>query len=160
MDMDLFSEVKKKSEEYAPVFARNIAIGVVLCIVAVIPLLLASIENSTNNTDSDVLVIMMTGVLLVVIAFGVYRFVKTGIIKDSYDKLLGQGDYTEEKKMDNKSNDTFSGVYWLVITAIYLAYSFLTMDWGRSWIIWPVAGVLFAAITTIINGVRKNKLGK
>ncbi|MCI9126857.1 MAG: helix-turn-helix domain-containing protein [Eubacterium sp.] len=160
MDSDLFSEIKRKSEEYAPVFARNMAIGVVLCIVAVIPLLLASIENSTNNADGDVLVIMMTGVLLVVIAFGVYQFVKTGIIKDSYDKLLGQGDYTEEKKMDNKSNDTFSGVYWLVITAIYLAYSFLTMDWGRSWIIWPVAGVLFAAITTIINAVRKNKLEK
>ncbi|MCI8956231.1 MAG: helix-turn-helix domain-containing protein [Eubacterium sp.] len=160
MDSDLFSEVKRKSEEYAPVFARNIAIGVVLCIVAVIPLLLASIKNSADSTDGDVLVIMMTGVLLIVIAFGVYQFVKTGIIKDSYDKLLGQGDYTEEKKISNKSNDAFSGVYWLVITAIYLAYNFLTMDWGRSWIIWPVAGVLFAAITTIINAVRKNKLEK
>lgn len=160
MDSNLFNEVKSKSEEYAPVFARNIAIGVVLCIVAVIPLLLASIENSTNNEDSDVLVIMMTGVLLIVIAFGVYRFVKSGIIKDSYDKLLGQGDYTEEKKNNNKSNDTFSTVYWLIITAIYLSYNFITADWGRSWVIWPVAGILFAAITTIINAVRKNKLEK
>lgn len=131
-----------------------------LCIIAVIPLLLASIENSTESADSDVLVIMMTGVLLVVIAFGVYRFVKAGITKDSYDKLLGQGEYTEEKKINNKKNDTFSGVYWLVITAIYLAYSFLTMDWEHSWIIWPVAGVLFAAVITILNAVRNKKKDK
>lgn len=160
MDSDVFTEIKRKSEDYAPIFAKNIAIGVVLCIIAVIPLLLASIENSTESADSDVLVIMMTGVLLVVIAFGVYRFVKAGITKDSYDKLLGQGEYTEEKKINNKKNDTFSGVYWLVITAIYLAYSFLTMDWEHSWIIWPVAGVLFAAVITILNAVRNKKKDK
>ena len=59
--------------------------------------------------------------------------------------------------MNNKKNDTFSAVYWLVMTAIYLAYSFTTMDWRHSWIIWPVAGVLFAAITTILNAMRNKK---
>ena len=38
----------------------------------------------------------------------------------------------------------------MVITAGFLAYSFITGDWGRSWIIWPVAGVLFGAIMSVM----------
>lgn len=43
-----------------------------------------------------------------------------------------------------------ASVYWMVITAGFLAYSFITGDWGRSWIIWPVAGVLFGAIMSVM----------
>lgn len=157
LDADVENEIKKKSSDYAPVFARNIAIGVVLCIVSVIPLILAAIGEENRVTDNDAVYIAMCGVLLILIATGVYRFVKTGVIKDSYDKILGQGEYTEEKKINNKKNDTFSGVYWMIITAIYLAYSFVTMEWHRSWIIWPVAGVLFGAVTTILNAMRNKK---
>ncbi|MDP9832570.1 phosphate/sulfate permease [Trueperella abortisuis] len=39
-----------------------------------------------------------------------------------------------------------SGVYWLLVMTGFFAYSFITEDWGQSWIIWPVAGVLFAAL--------------
>ena len=157
LDSDVSSEVKNKSEEFAPAFARNIAFGVVLCIISVVPLLLAAIEKNTDGTDNEALIIGMVGVLLIIVAIGVYRFVKVGIVKDSFDKLLQQGEYTAEKKMNNKKNDTFSAVYWMIMTAIYLAYSFITMDWGHSWIIWPVAGVLFAAITTILNAMRNKK---
>lgn len=152
LDTDVVGEYKEKSEQFVPIFARNMAIGVVLCIVAVVPMMLAAI-----NDESDAPVIAMTGVLLIFVALGVYRFVKVGIIKDSYDKLLGQGDYTKEDKINKKKNDTFSGVYWLIVTAIYLAYSFRTMEWKSSWIIWPVAGVLFAAITMVMNAMRDKK---
>lgn len=157
IDNDVRKEIQEKSEQFAGYFAKNIAIGVTLCIVSVVPLLLAAIEVESHANGNDALVICMVGVLLIVIATGVYRFVKVGVVKESYDKLLQTGEFTSEKKINNKKNDSFSGVYWLVITAIYLAYSFVTMDWSRSWIIWPVAGVLFAAITIIINSVRASK---
>jgi len=34
---------------------------------------------------------------------------------------------------------------------IYLGYSLVSNDWGHSWIIWPIAGVLFAIVAVIIN---------
>ena len=43
--------------------------------------------------------------------------------------------------------------YWLFIVVVFLAYSFLTSDWGRSWIIWPVAGVLFALLRLIAGSL-------
>ena len=76
---------------------------------------------------------------------------------DSFNKLLEEGDYTREKKLENKKNDALSGIYWCLVTAIYLALSFLTGAWGRTWIIWPVAGVLFAAVTGIANVRRGRK---
>ncbi|MBN9613607.1 MAG: hypothetical protein J0H64_09160 [Actinobacteria bacterium] len=37
-------------------------------------------------------------------------------------------------------------IYWPLVTAGFLAWSFIGDAWGRSWIIWPIAGVLFGAI--------------
>ena len=34
-----------------------------------------------------------------------------------------------------------AGIYWTLVTAGYLAWSFWSGEWNRTWIIWPVAGV-------------------
>lgn len=39
----------------------------------------------------------------------------------------------------------------LLIIAVYLAYSFWTMNWERSWIIWPVAAVLSVVLSAIFG---------
>ena len=83
----------------------------------------------------------------------VYGF---GVVKSSYDTLLQEGEYTKEEKLFKKKTDTFSGVYWCLTTAIYLAWSFWTMSWDITWIVWPVAGVLFAALLGVVKMVLKN----
>ena len=79
-----------------------------------------------------------------------------GMVKSSYDTLLQEGEYTKEEKLFKKKTDTFSGVYWCLTTAIYLAWSFWTMSWDITWIVWPVAGVLFAALLGVVKMVLKN----
>ena len=32
-----------------------------------------------------------------------------------------------------------AGIYWTLVTAGYLAWSFWTDGWDRTWIVWPVA---------------------
>lgn len=66
-------------------------------------------------------------------------------------KLLCEGDFTDQNKRANKLNEKISSVYWLVMTGIYLAWSFITYDWGHTWVIWPVAGVVYAAIINVCN---------
>jgi asparagine N-glycosylation enzyme membrane subunit Stt3 len=48
-------------------------------------------------------------------------------------------------------------VYWLLVVAAFLAYSFFSNDWQNSWIIWPVAGVLFAALMVICNALDRKE---
>jgi len=68
--------------------------------------------------------------------------------------VLQQGDYTIEKKRENKRMEVFGGVYWGIITAVYLGISFLCASWHVSWVIWPVAGVAFAAVRSIVSAVH------
>ena len=58
---------------------------------------------------------------------------------------------------DSKEKDVYKRqVYWLVVTAGYLVWGFITGDWKTSWIVWPVAGVLFAALMVACNA-RQNQ---
>ena len=144
--------VQARKEDFEPTFKRCVALGVVFCIVSVIPLVI-----SVAFQASDFIYVIMVAVLLVLVAAGVYQFVWSGMIYGSFQKILEEGDYTYYNKVENKRNDNLSKVYWCIVTAIYLAYSFITKRWEISWVVWPVAGVLFAAVCGIAAMVRKRK---
>ena len=129
--------------------------GVVLCIVAAIPLLVAACMDAP-----DVVCTSFVSLLLILVACGVYMIIRVGMIKGSYDILLQEGDYTISEKKLKKKLDAFSGAYWCIATAIYLGWSFWTMRWDFTWIIWPVAGVLFAAVSGIFRAVMQNEKKK
>ena len=80
-----------------------------------------------------------------------------GLVQGSYDKLLEEGDYTRDKKKFNKATGYFSVIYWCVIVAVYVAVSYRTNAWGSTWIIFAVAGILFAAFEGIIHLVCQKK---
>lgn len=146
---------KEKLKNYEGTFTRGIAVGVVLCIVAAIPLLVAACMDAP-----DVVCTSFVSLLLILVACGVYMIIRVGMIKGSYDILLQEGDYTTSEKKLKKKSDAFSGAYWCIATAIYLGWSFWTMRWDFTWIIWPVAGVLFAAVSGIFRAVMQNEKKK
>ena len=144
--------VKARKEAFEPTFKLRIAIGVALCIVSIVPLCVSSVFEPV-----DMIYVIMVGVLLIFVAAGVYQFVRVGLVYESYQKILEKGDYTYYKKIENKKNDNLSTVYWCCTVALYLLLSFLTNEWEITWIIWPVAGVLYAAVCGIAAMVRKNR---
>lgn len=150
VDMDLAEELKKERDSYMPIFSKNIAIGVVLCIISVIPLVILPIVME----DNDFVALISVGILLLIVACGVPRFVKVGMVKGSYDQILQKEDYTAEKKTAKKKLEPIAPVYWMLITIIYLLVSFLTRRWEITWIIWAVAGILFGIITIIIENKK------
>ena len=68
-------------------------VGVTLCIVGVIPLILAGALGA-----SDYACITCTNVMLAFIALGVYAIIRSTVVTAGFDKLLQQGDYTEANK--------------------------------------------------------------
>lgn len=138
--------VRERREQYESTFTRNIAIGVVLCILSVIPTIMAGVMEVEDYMSG-----ISVGLLLIIVSIGVNILIRADMIKSSYDTLLQEGEYTKEEKHLKKKTDAFLGAYWRLVVAIYLGWSFWTNNWEFTWIIWPVAGVLYAAVPGIVK---------
>ena len=98
--------------------------------------------------------------LLAVVGVGVYFFVYGGTINGSMEKLLEEGDYTRSEKSRKNVTGPVSVIYWLAVTAVFLIYTFGPNGNGQprhSWIIWAVAGVLYAAVLAVVKLIRSRK---
>ena len=153
IDYGLAEMVEEKRRAFEPKFRVVVTIGVFLCIIGVIPLLMAS-----GFTEDEFVYVCCVDILLILICIGVHLFVRYGMVHESYEKLLQRGDYTEEKKALGRKTSYFPRIYWCLVTAIYLGSSCCLNNWRISWIVWPVAGVLFAALYGIVQAVAgKNR---
>ena len=146
-DYGVTGMVKDQKSEYQGTYTRYHIIGTCCCILAATPLF-----TMLMFTEEDFMMAMAVCVLLFIVAIGVYFFVVAGVRWESMQKLLQEGDYTIDNKKNEAAFEPVSKAYWLVATAIYLGYSFYTNAWEISWIVWPVAGVLFAAVKAHTGG--------
>lgn len=146
--------LRERREREQGSFVSQLVSGIVLCVVSVIPIFVAMILPGSDGGSSDLRYAAATCVLLAVVAAGVWLIVRASIRRGSYEVLLEEGDYSRSAKTD-ETGKLIAGVYWGVVTAGYLAYSFITMDWQRSWIVWPVAAVLYGVIVAIYGAVSK-----
>ena len=141
---------EQKKEQFAPVKRSCIVIGVMLCILGLLPLLGTEVAGA-----SEFVQILCVGVLLAMISMGTFLFVASGMIGESYDKLLEEGDYTREKKQAKKRTEPVTGIYWCLVVAAYLVVSFLTRRWDLSWIIFAAAGLVYAALCGVMSLFEK-----
>lgn len=142
--------VKEKRDAYHSMYVTQLVIGIACCICSVIPLF-----GTLAVSESDFYMVSAVCMLLALVAIGTYFIVRSAAKMNAVNQLLEEEDYTRQKKHENKKMSGPVTVYWLIATAIYLAWSFTTNDWDRTWIIWPVVGVLFPAFFAIVNGIRK-----
>ena len=146
--------VERQKQEYAPTYRRSMTQGVVLCVLAVVPIL-----GTAMLGVPDFWVAAAVGLLLAIVAGAVQLFIRAGMIQGSFDKLLQTGEYTVREKWTNRRVGWFAGAYWCLVTAVYLAVSFWNNNWEKSWIIWAVAGLVFAALYSAVRAWadRKNQ---
>ena len=143
--------VKERRDTYAETHSRRLIIGVMLCIISAVPLLGAEAVHYSNN--SDLFPILCVALLLVMCAVGVKLIVLTCTRQGGFDRLLEEGDYTRLNKKAGK----YDGVYWAIAAAVYLGWSFATSRWELTWMVWPVAGVLFAAYREIMKAIVRSR---
>ena len=159
--------VRERRKAYEPTASRCTILGVVLCILAVVPLML---EVGLASSDvaallvrvapADVYAAAAVDALLLLVACGVGVLVWSGTYTGAMDQLLEEGDYTRKKKARSGVMSTVSLIYWLSVTAIFLFYTFGPMGNGQprnSWFIWAVGGVLYAAVMGIVSLVLHHK---
>lgn len=138
--------ISKKRDENIQRLYVNIGIGVLLCIVSIIPLFM--FDEAFVGSDAIGMIILLS-----LVGFGVCLIIYNATQIEGYNKLMQEYDYTKSRKHSVKIIEAIAGPYWLIITAVYLASSFITNAWGSTWIIWPVAALFFAAISALVQSL-------
>ena len=150
--------VREKMAAFSPKHAALVVAGVVLCIFCAAPLIVA------GALEKELLSVIMTGVLLAICAAGVFCFVLGGIRYDAYENLL-KGDRrirakAAAAKKSKSAQALFSEVYWLIVTATYFAWSFISGDWHISWLTWVVGSAAFTMIKLVARLVYRFKTNR
>ena len=93
------------------------------------------------------------------VAIGVFLIVHAGIIRGCYNTLLKvndsstiSGSYVKsERRYDDPKVETAMDIYWPTVTSVYLIWSLLTFHWWKTWIIWPIAGILKGILDSALD---------
>ena len=144
----------KLQREMASFCTRQNTLGVVLCILSVLPLFaLMCVPSMPDGYYS-----LAVCALLLLVGIACLLLVRAGSMRGAIDKLLEQGDYTRESKAKSRFVGAVSAAYWLVVTAAFLFYTFGPKGNGQpqySWFIWAIAGVLYGALMAALSVYRK-----
>lgn len=147
--------VTKRKDEFENTFRLFITMGVVICILSLIPLFISAMFSLPGIYN-----ILGLCLMFIIASIGVYLLVYAGMIHSSFLRLLQLEEYSPKQKeiliQSKTTSDAFGGFYWCSITATYIGISLYTNAWYKTWIIWPVAALIFAALVNLIQ-MFKNK---
>ncbi|MCR4866504.1 MAG: helix-turn-helix domain-containing protein [Lachnospiraceae bacterium] len=142
---------KDRLAEYEASNTKALTLGVLLCVLCAVPLVITSVMEAPN-----IVIICMVCLTLILVGIAVYLFISVCAVYSSYKILLQTDDYTPKKKLKNKKLDALTSSYWILIVIIYLVTSFLTNGWHFTWVIWAIAGLLFALVRNIAQAMIKD----
>ena len=74
--------IQEQKRDFTPEYKQSIVHGVMLCVLSVVPVTAAGILEAERMT------LLGAGALLVIVAMGVYLFVRDGMIMGSFDHVL------------------------------------------------------------------------
>ena len=147
--------VKERKQSFAAAYARLNIIGTVLCILSAVPLFVSMCMET-----ADVVYVAAVCLLLIIAGMGCVAFTYGGTIQSSMERLLEEGDYTRQNKSRRSIKGTISTISWLLVTAIFMWYTFGPSGNGQarySWFIWAIAAVLYAAVMVVVNLIQRSK---
>ncbi len=147
--------VKERMQDFAGTYSRLNIVGTVLCILSAVPLFVSMCIET-----ADVVYVAAVCLLLIIAGIGCVAFTYGGTIHASMERLLEEGDYTRQQKSRRGVKGAISTIYWLLVTAIFMWYTFGPSGNGQarySWFIWAIAGVLYAAVMLVVNLIQRSR---
>lgn len=147
--------IQNELEHYKSTHALHLTIGIMICILSILPpMLLDTLNNELWEDWSG-------GFMIAMIALGVFFIVLCSMKLNSYNELLKLnkkdtvgGNYVPDQQEEtyiHPAINTIMSVYWPTITCIYLIWSFLSFDWWITWIIWPIAAIIHSLIKSTLK---------
>ena len=91
---ELEADVRSLKQTFRGEFTQGITMGVALCVLSPAPLVFGAIAGV-----GKVRILLYTALLLLMVAAGVFLFVKDGVIMGSFGHVLQEGEYAVRKKL-------------------------------------------------------------
>lgn len=129
-------------------------LSVICWVLSPAPVLLFSLIPNDNLLQGFWSVVGVAGTLIMV-AIGLLILLPTTWANTVYETLTkGKGHSGNADDDERSLVGVIAAFYWPITVAVYLAWSFIGDAWGQSWLIWPIAGVLFGALAGGINAIE------
>ena len=139
-----------KLKKFRPIYNRRLSVGIFMFMFSFLPLVVTSMFFNSSEA-----VLMMLIVLFLMIAIGLYIVIPVSAQYDAYNTILEDRVVDTVKSRRAKRAEKLAAFYWPLLFAIYLGWSLWTMNWGTTWIIWPVGAVLFIALVGLTELFEK-----
>ena len=139
-----------KLKKFRPIYNRRLSVGIFMFMFSFLPLVVTSMFFNSSEA-----VLMMLIVLFLMIAIGLYIVIPISAQYDAYNTILEDRVVDTVKSRRAKRAEKLAAFYWPLLFAIYLGWSLWTMNWGTTWIIWPVGAVLFIALVGLTELFEK-----
>jgi len=136
---------KDRQKAYRSTYVKYNYIGTCSCILSPVPLLCGAFS------ENELLTMLSLCITIFAAGIGVMFFIVAGVRWASLQKILKEGEFSVKERQKRKISQTIGAAYWLIITAAYLGWSFLTDDWHITWVVWPIAGIMFVVAELICN---------
>ena len=175
LEPSIVQMIKNKKRDFSPTYSIMTSVGVLLIILCIMPPIV--LDEFDNNFFEE-----LSGAFFFwFIASGVALIIVSREIKRGYEKLLSlnasgiqwpdfmsenstsasaafaKADAQDKVKYKNKTARTIMEVYWPLMTCAYLCWSFLTYKWYITWIIWPIAGVMYPVVKSLCTEGGENE---
>lgn len=145
LDYGVQKIIKEKKEGFKRFYTVSNITAVCICVFSPLPLLLSAFS------ENDLLIALMLATTMLIAGTGVFIFIVAGVQNASIKKLLKEGEYTLSEKKKRKTCEPIVIIYWIILIAVYLTWSFLTNAWYISWLVFAIGGILFPALMAIIR---------
>jgi hypothetical protein len=151
------SELYRESESYRSTNALLTAVGIILIVVCVIPVSILGTLNISDRITSlgaaSMFYFIGIGVMILIASNGKEKAYKEILSLNAQSTIAGS--YVPRNNREEQYSSTTAaiimGIFWPTVTCLYLIISFITFDWGRTWLIWPIAGVIHTLIKNIVK---------
>lgn len=150
LDYSALEYVKETEHSTRSNRAMMHTLGIILCAICWLPAVVVDEIHISFLEDLGALL------LFVFVGIGVYLIVYFSSVNNTYDRLILMNNpqtvagYKAKKKGEleyiNDNVAKIMSVYWPTVFSLYMIWSFLTFEWYRTWIIWPVAGIISAVV--------------
>lgn len=146
---------KEDSQSYKLVLRT---LGIVLCSISFLPVII--LDTILGSSFSIITEGFAPALIFIGAGIGVFFIMFSGAKDAAFDKLLSLNDTTTvagnyepvkkvKKEYVSRAAEILMKDYWKTVLAIYLILSFTSFNWGSTWLIWPIAGILRKPLTEI-----------
>lgn len=144
----LEADIQQRQSGFAATYMLSLIMGVSLCVLSPIAIFVASAFGDDASSYGVV-------VLLAVVAVAVFLFVYYGNIRGAYQMLLKTGDFSKEKKEEDRVIGAVASIVWPLVTCVFLVSGFVYDQWHINWIVFPVTGILFGVFSSAYNILKR-----